>query len=202
MITVGGVLGAFSLLPAHFPDVGDGRWQRTDRSRRRYRGGMATMFWRSIDSPLGPLTLAGSTDELRYLEMEGQTHPAVDREHWVHDDRAFGDAVVQLGEYFAGDRTTFDLDVELSGTDFQREIWAALAAIPYGETRSYAELARAVGRPKAFRAAGTANGHNPVAIIVPCHRVIATGGGLGGYGGGLDRKAQLLDLERTVATGR
>ena len=104
------------------------------------------------------------------------------------DDDAFGDVVVQLDEYFAGTRTAFDLPMTLEGTDFQRRVWAELCAIPYGETISYGELARRVGNPKASRAVGLANGRNPVAVIVPCHRVIAADGSLGGYGGGLDRK--------------
>jgi O-6-methylguanine DNA methyltransferase len=103
--------------------------------------------------------------------------------------------VAQLEEYFAGDRRTFDLPLELEGTDFQRTVWLRLAEIPYGETMSYAELAMMVGRPHAFRAVGQANGANPIPIVLPCHRVVASGGGLGGYGGGLPMKRQLLTLE-------
>ena len=98
-------------------------------------------------------------------------------------------------EYFAGGRTDFDVPLELAGTDFQRRVWSALRDIPYGETISYGELARRVGNPGAVRAVGLANGRNPVAIIVPCHRVIGADGSLTGYGGGLDRKAWLLDHE-------
>jgi methylated-DNA-[protein]-cysteine S-methyltransferase len=104
-------------------------------------------------------------------------------------------AVAQLEEYFAGGRRSFDLPLELEGTDFQRSVWLRLAEIPYGETVSYAELAMMVGRPHAFRAVGQANGANPVPIVLPCHRVVASGGGLGGYGGGLPMKRQLLTLE-------
>jgi methylated-DNA-[protein]-cysteine S-methyltransferase len=102
----------------------------------------------------------------------------------------------QLDEYFAGRRMTFDVAMTLEGTDFQRRVWAELSAIPYGETISYGELARRVGNPKASRAVGSANGHNPVAVIVPCHRVIAGNGSIGGYGGGLERKVHLLELEQ------
>lgn len=104
-------------------------------------------------------------------------------------------AITQLSEYFAGSRTEFDLPLELVGTDFQKDVWLSLAHIPYGKTISYAELASMVGRPTAFRAVGQANGSNPIPIVLPCHRVVATGGGIGGYGGGLPMKRQLLSLE-------
>lgn len=121
---------------------------------------------------------------------------------WVRKDDhpLVRQAVRQITEYFDGKRREFDLPLELEGTDFQRRAWNALLAIPYGETRCYSELAHAIGFPRAARAVGSANHANPIAIIVPCHRVIAAGGGLGGYGGGLDRKQFLLDLERRVST--
>ena len=104
-------------------------------------------------------------------------------------------AVAQLGEYFAGRRRRFDVPVQLHGTRFQESVWLELAEIPFGETVSYAELANMVGHPNAYRAVGQANGANPIPIILPCHRVVASGGGLGGYGGGLSMKRQLLALE-------
>ena len=104
-------------------------------------------------------------------------------------------AVAQLEEYFAGRRRRFDIPVEVDGTPFQQSVWLGLAEIPYGETVSYAELALMVGRPKAYRAVGQANHANPVPIVLPCHRVVASGGGLGGYGGGLPMKRRLLALE-------
>ncbi len=103
--------------------------------------------------------------------------------------------VSQLEEYFAGDRRDFTFPLDLRGTDFQLACWRALLAIPYGETRTYAHIARAVGKPNAFRAVGMANNRNPVAVVVPCHRVIASDGTLCGYGGGLDVKRKLLELE-------
>jgi O-6-methylguanine DNA methyltransferase len=106
-----------------------------------------------------------------------------------------GEAARQLGEYFAGVRRAFDLPLDLRGTPFQLRVWNALLRIPYGETRTYGQLAAALGQPGAARAVGAANGANPVGIIVPCHRVVAAGGGLGGFGGGLDRKRFLLALE-------
>ena len=107
-------------------------------------------------------------------------------------------AIQQIREYLGGKRRVFELSLDLRGTEFQRRVWQALLEIPYGQTRSYAEQARAVGAPAAMRAVGTANGSNPCAIVVPCHRVIASGGKLGGYGGGLPLKRRLLALEHAV----
>ena len=151
------------------------------------------MIYTTIDSPIGELLLAGEDDALCALHMDGK--PSV---RWARDDGAFPAAREQLAEYFAGHRRDFDLELELAGTPFQREVWAALREIPYGETISYGELARRVNRPWASRAVGAANGRNPVAIIVPCHRVIGSDGTLTGYGGGLERKRTLLELERGV----
>lgn len=157
---------------------------------------MTTLHYRTIDSPVGPLTLAGRDSTLMHLRMVDQTHEP-DRSNWVNvDDTAFPEAVEQLGAYFAGELTEFDVALELAGTEFQRTVWAALRTIPYGETRSYGEIAEQIGSPGASRAVGLANGRNPIGIIVPCHRVIGASGGLTGYGGGLDRKRQLLALER------
>ncbi len=111
-------------------------------------------------------------------------------------------AALQLEEYFAGRRRQFQLPLLLEGSPFQMRVWHALQEIPYGETRSYAELARAIGAPRAARAVGAANGANPIAILVPCHRVIRSGGEPGGYGGGRQIKQFLLDLERSVIEGR
>lgn len=154
------------------------------------------LHFRTIDSPVGPLTLAGVGNTLMHLRMSTQTHEP-DRSDWEPTDSAAFSAVVeQLDAYFAGTLTSFDLDLDLAGTDFQRRVWGALRTIPYGETRTYGEIADQVGSPKAFRAVGLANGRNPISIIVPCHRVIGSGGGMTGYGGGIDRKRLLLDLER------
>jgi methylated-DNA-[protein]-cysteine S-methyltransferase len=161
-----------------------------------------TTICRTIDSPVGPLTLAGHDATLTNLRMVDQTHEPAARGDWARDDDAFADAAAQLDEYFAGERTEFDLDLELVGTAFQREVWAALQTIPYGETRSYGEIADQIGKPGAFRAVGLANGRNPIGIIVPCHRVIGASGSLIGYGGGLDRKKALLDLEQERAQPR
>jgi methylated-DNA-[protein]-cysteine S-methyltransferase len=151
--------------------------------------------YRTIDSPIGLLTLAGEGHVLTHLRMVDQTYEP-SREDWLLDDRAFPDAVEQLSAYFAGELKDFDLRLEFRGTDFQRRVWAALRTIPYGETRSYGEIAEQVGSPTASRAVGLANGHNPIAVIVPCHRVIGANGSLTGFGGGLDRKRALLDMEK------
>ena len=156
---------------------------------------MPVMQFRTIDSPVGPLTLAGEGRRLMHLLMVDQTHEP-SQQGWVRDDDAFLGAVEQLGEYFDGERREFDIELDLVGTAFQRRVWEALLTIPYGETRSYGEIAELISSPGAFRAVGLANGRNPIAIIVPCHRVIGANGSLTGYGGGLERKQVLLEHER------
>ena len=153
------------------------------------------IHYRTIDSPIGPLALAGRGQVLTNLRMVDQTYEP-NRTDWVPDDRAFPDVVDQLEAYFAGERTDFDLELSLAGSEFQRRVWQALLTIPYGETRSYGEIAEQIGASGAARAVGLANGRNPIAIIVPCHRVIGASGSLTGYGGGLERKQSLLELER------
>ena len=154
--------------------------------------------YRTIDSPVGLLTLAGHGSALTNLRMVDQTYEP-SRADWSVDPRAFNDAVDQLGAYFAGELTDFDIELDLRGTNFQQRVWKALLTIPYGETRSYGEIAEQIGVPGAARAVGLANGHNPIAIVVPCHRVIGASGSLTGYGGGLDRKRTLLELEKKRA---
>ena len=118
---------------------------------------------------------------------------------WERDDGAFDLTLAQLGEYFAGERTRFELPIDPQGTPFQHRVWDALQEIPYGETITYAELAARVGRAGAARAAGLANGSNPLSIVIPCHRVVGHAGGLTGYAGGLDVKRRLLEHERAFA---
>ena len=152
------------------------------------------IHFRTIDSPIGLLTLAGRGEVLTNLRMVDQTY-GPERTGWSDNPAAFDGVVDQLKAYFAGELTDFELEIDLHGTEFQRRVWQALRTIPFGETRSYGEIAAQVGAPGAARAVGLANGHNPLAIIVPCHRVIGAGGRLTGYGGGLDRKRSLLALE-------
>ncbi|WP_250293501.1 methylated-DNA--[protein]-cysteine S-methyltransferase [Streptomyces atroolivaceus] len=149
-----------------------------------------------IDSPYGALTLVATDGVLSGLYMTGQRHRPPEETFGTPGLRPFGEAARQLNAYFAGELTEFDLPLRLEGTPFQRGVWAELVRIPYGETRSYGELAGRLGRPGASRAVGLANGKNPIGIIVPCHRVIGASGSLTGYGGGLERKQRLLAFER------
>lgn len=161
---------------------------------------MTSLTYRTIDSPVGPLTLAGRGSTLMHLRMTNQSHDP-DRSGWTPaGPDAFADVVEQLNAYFAGALTDFGVDLELAGTEFQQRVWAALRTIPYGETRSYGEIAEQIGSPGAARAVGLANGRNPIAIIVPCHRVIGAAGSMTGYGGGIDRKKMLLTLEGIQAS--
>lgn len=156
-----------------------------------------------VDSPVGPLTLVAVDGVLAGLYMAAQRHlppseafgdPAEDP-----DGAPFAAAAAQLREYFAGERTAFDLDLALNGTAFQRRVWQALRGIPYGQTVSYGQLADRLGQPSASRAVGLANGKNPIGIIVPCHRVVGADGGMTGYGGGIERKRFLLAHEQQVS---
>jgi methylated-DNA-[protein]-cysteine S-methyltransferase len=154
-------------------------------------------YFTEIASPIGKLTLRTSDRLLSGVFMETVANEAQTRAGWVRADERLEDARRQLDEYFAGSRTVFDLELDLTGgTGFQQRVWNALLTIPYGESVSYGEIARRIGQPAAVRAVGLANGRNPIAIIVPCHRVIGANGTLTGYGGGLDRKRVLLAHEQ------
>jgi len=144
----------------------------------------------AMNSPIGPLTIAEKDGKITHV-LFGEPEAAGERTPLLEQ------AERQLAEYFAGERREFDLPLNPQGTAFQKEVWKALQEIPYGETRSYGEIACAVGREKAFRAVGMANHNNPISIIIPCHRVIGADGSLTGYGGGLDKKRFLLQLEGT-----
>ncbi|MFF6779675.1 methylated-DNA--[protein]-cysteine S-methyltransferase [Streptomyces sp. NPDC012510] len=152
-----------------------------------------------IDSPYGPLTLVADDGVLCGLYMTRQRHRPAEESFGARDDTLFATAEEQLTAYFAGELKEFTLELRLHGTPFQRAVWEQLVRIPYGETRSYGDLAHALGNPKASRAVGLANGKNPVGIIVPCHRVVGSDGSLTGYGGGVERKQRLLDFERGTA---
>lgn len=149
-----------------------------------------------VDSPIGPLTLVDEDGALAGLYQAGQRHLPSPATLGVRNDSVQAAAREQLGAYFRRDLEHFDLPLAVNGTPFQRAVWAALSAVPYGTTCTYADLAAAIGRPTAVRAVGAANGRNPVCIVVPCHRVVGSGGALTGYAGGLLHKQRLLDLER------
>ena len=153
------------------------------------------MYYCYLDTPIGELLLAGDDGALclvGFPEGSMRRDPEAD---WIYNEKPFAVARQQLTEYFAGERREFDLPLKLDGTEFQMSVLRALQQIPYGETTSYADIAERVGRPKAVRAVGAANGRNPIPIIVPCHRVIGSHGDLTGFGGGLDTKEALLRLE-------
>jgi methylated-DNA-[protein]-cysteine S-methyltransferase len=158
-----------------------------------------TRYWHEIDSPIGRLLLAGDGESLIHVCFQSGPRPLSPAPGWVVDPSPFRTAVAQLEEYFAGQRRTFDLQLAPRGTEFQQRVWRALREIPYGNTVSYGELARGIGKPSASRAVGLANGANPLPIIVPCHRVIGTDGSLTGFGGGLPIKRRLLALEGATA---
>ncbi|MFI8826222.1 methylated-DNA--[protein]-cysteine S-methyltransferase [Streptomyces sp. NPDC053431] len=160
---------------------------------------MPTVQHTVVDSPYDLLTLVAVDGVLSRMYMTDQRHRPPEETFGTRDPRPFTEAVRQLDAYFAGELTAFDLPLHLEGTPFQLRVWEQLRLIPYGETRTYGELAEALGNPGASRAVGLANGKNPVTIIVPCHRVIGAGGGLTGYGGGLDRKKRLLAFESGAA---
>lgn len=160
-----------------------------------------TTLWCRRDSPLGTLRLAARDGALVGIWFDGQKYDARAGLDWreAPDDALLRDAARQLDEYFAGRRRRFDLRLAPVGTEFQRDVWRAIAKVPAGSTISYAELARRVGRPTSVRAAGAATGRNPLSIVVPCHRIVGADGALTGYAGGLERKRALLALERVDA---
>ena len=159
------------------------------------------MDYTTMPTAIGPLLLAGHSGRLSLIGFATASQPHEPQPDWQRDDAAFAEARKQLSEYFAGERRGFELPLELSCTPFQRDVLTALQRIPYGETRSYSDIAAAVGRPKAVRAVGAANARNPLPIVIPCHRVIGKRGALTGFGGGLDVKEHLLGLERRHCAG-
>ena len=157
------------------------------------------MKYKYIESPIGNLLLAGDGPGLKLIGFpsgKGRITPGSD---WIEDISCFPQAKKQLGEYFSGKRRVFELELEPEGTPFQVAVLDALLQIPYGETRSYRDIAIGIGRPKAVRAVGAANGKNPLPIVIPCHRVIGTNGSLTGFGGGLEAKTFLLELEAKIS---
>jgi O-6-methylguanine DNA methyltransferase len=171
---------------------------------------MVTVHTTQVETPIGKLRLASTDSGLAYVElpkasgcgMRGWLHHQLPDARCVDSRNGNSPAIDQILEYLEGERTDFDLSLDLSGTEFQLQVWQALQKIPFGERRSYREIAEVVGRPKAVRAVGSANGSNPVSLVVPCHRVINSDGKLGGYGGGLELKARLLAMESRAGSDR
>jgi methylated-DNA-[protein]-cysteine S-methyltransferase len=157
-------------------------------------------YFTEFPSPIGTLRICGTDSALTGVFMESERHDSAQPRDAVRDASPLRAAQSQIEEYFADERREFSVAIEAAGTEFQQRVWRALCAIPYGTTISYGELARRIGKPRAVRAVGLANGRNPISIIVPCHRVIGANGSLTGYGGGLERKRFLLALEGGVAT--
>ncbi len=157
-------------------------------------------YYTHCDSPVGMLLLTADDKALTGIHFSGGRQPEIEADWRERPDHpVLRAAARQLEEYFAGRRRRFDLPLAPEGTPIQRAVWEALRAIPYGETQSYGDVARRIGRPKAVRAVGAANGSNPISIVVPCHRVIGADGSLTGYGGGLPRKKKLLALEQAAS---
>ncbi len=153
------------------------------------------MYYCYMNSPIGELLLAGEENALTMIGFPKGSMRRDPEPDWIYNEKPFAEAMRQLGEYFDGTRRDFDLPLKLNGTEFQLDVLRELQRIPYGKTTSYGDIAKRIGRPKASRAVGAANGRNPIPIIVPCHRVIGATGDLTGFGGGIDTKEALLRLE-------
>ena len=173
-----------------------------DRAASTNAPGRGALWFIEVASPIGILVVTNEGDSVTGLYMESHRHGPINRGGWILDSRreraALNLARRQLTEYFEGTRQAFELPLAALGTAVQKSVWHALGGIPYGETRSYGEIAKQLGKPKASRAIGAANGRNPISIIVPCHRVIGSDGSLTGFGGGIERKQWLLAHEARV----
>jgi methylated-DNA-[protein]-cysteine S-methyltransferase len=147
------------------------------------------------ESPVGRLLVGGHDGDVLLIGFPNGCNAVTPRDHWTRDDTLYPKARQELGDYFTGRRRNFDFSMRMVGTDFQKSVWLALLSIPAGETRTYASIATEIGRPKAVRAVGAANGANPLPIVIPCHRLLGSNGSLIKFGGGLEVKRYLLDLE-------
>jgi methylated-DNA-[protein]-cysteine S-methyltransferase len=163
---------------------------------RRREKAMGRIYYATMESPVGPLRLVAEEMGLRMVRFLRGGAKEMPHGDWKEDAAFFIDVRRQLQEYFAGTLKQFDIPLLMEGTEFQKRVWKTLQTIPYGETMSYGELAQKIGEPKAVRAVGAANGQNPIPIIVPCHRVIGSDGSLTGFGGGIENKRKLLELEK------
>ena len=161
---------------------------------------MSLTYFSYVQTPIGELLVAGTESVLKLISFPTKIQRRFPHSCWVEDSQPLTPVIEQLKAYFDGKLRSFDLVLSLDGTSFQKEVWRALQEIPYGQTTSYGEIALKIGRPKAVRAVGVANGKNPVPIVIPCHRVIGKSGDLIGFGGGLELKEKLLSLERQVVS--
>ena len=157
-------------------------------------------FYTYHDSPVGQLLLAGMPGTLMIINFPQNNQAVAPQEEWKRDDAVFKKTTRQLDEYFSGTRTEFTIPLELEGSDFQKKVWAVLQAIPFGTTISYGDVAQRIGQPSASRAVGSANNANPIPIIIPCHRVIGADKSMTGFGGGIDIKIKLLELENRLSS--
>ena len=160
----------------------------------------ATTYHTYYQSPVGNLHLIGARKALLSIQFPSESQTREPGEDWVRKDEIFTDIIQQLDQYFSGSRTEFSIPIELIGTEFQRKVWAALIEIPFGSTASYGEVATRIGQPTASRAVGAANNANPIPIIVPCHRVIGADNSMTGFGGGVETKIRLLELENRFSS--
>ncbi len=180
---------------------------RVSNNRQRSSSGKGgphrgAAYYCVMKSPVGRLLLAGTARALTHISFQDGRHPIKPDPRWTYADGPFQQPIRQLKEYFSGKRKTFRIRLAPQGTPFQLKVWQALRAIPYGHTTSYGQIAKAIGKPRAARAIGAANGRNPLSIIVPCHRVIGSNGQLVGYGGGLSIKEALLTHEHPLPVRR
>ncbi len=155
-------------------------------------------YYTNVPTPAGELLLTSNGQRITGMHWKVFKRAPLAQADWIEDQNFFTEVINQLQEYFAGSRQIFNLDYELSGTPFQMQVWHELQKIPFGQSSSYQTIATSIGRPKAVRAVGTAVGSNPISIVIPCHRVLTTGGKIGGYAGGLDSKRVLLRAEQIL----
>ncbi len=156
-------------------------------------------YYAYMNTPAGPVTLVGDGIVLNAIYWRVYRRAPAPQADWVEDASKFADVITQLNEYFAGKRTTFDIKTDVHGTPFQKQVWRELTKITFGETRSYQQIADAIGAARAVRAVGAAIGRNPLSIVVPCHRVVASDGKLTGFAGGLESKRMLLEHEGALS---
>ncbi|MCR4378452.1 MAG: methylated-DNA--[protein]-cysteine S-methyltransferase [Rhodospirillales bacterium] len=176
-----------------------GKWRVTRAVTRELDVQTLTMFYCTMPSPFAPVLIAGDEAGLHMIKFMNKPGDGIISEEWVKNVTWFNAAKSQLKAYFSGTLNTFELRKACLGTPFQQQVWRAVQEVPYGCTATYGDIAKKIGRPHAFRAVGAANGKNPISIVIPCHRIIASTGNLTGYAGGIEIKAALQALEKNIA---